>query len=343
MENNPKISVIMGVHNGDKYLRDSVESVLNQTFSDFEFIIIDDGSTDGSAEILQSYSDPRIRLYHQENRGLTASLNRAISLAKGRYIARQDADDISMEMRFEEQFRFLEMNPEVIIVGSSCILIDEENQQFGSWHFPISDMEIRLRILFRNSFCHPSVIFRFEAAKREGQLYDEKLLFAQDYDFWSRLIQFGKCANLNESLVKYRLHPDQICRVHPEEQESYAVSISKRNLENLGVIMKDEDLTKLRQWESKFPELINNDDVVTCKILLTVLDAFKNQGNLDIEEYKKVRRERIKQICSSIRSQNIKDMFLSGLLFDLIAGDASTFVSYFSSRVVKKWNRISKK
>jgi glycosyltransferase involved in cell wall biosynthesis len=343
MENNPKISVIMGVHNGEKYLRDSVESVLNQTFSDFEFIIIDDGSTDGSAEILQSYSDPHIRLYHQENRGLTASLNRAILLAKGRYIARQDADDISMEMRFEEQFRFLEMNPDAVIVGSSCILIDEEDKQIGSWHFPISDMEIRLKILFRNPFCHPSVMFRSEAAKREGQLYDEKLLFAQDYDFWSRLIQFGKCANMNESLVKYRLHSDQICRVYPEEQESHAVSISKRNIENLGVNMKDENFTKLRQWESKFPELINNDDVVTCKIFLTVLEAFKNQGNLDMEEYKKVRRERINQICSSIRSQNIKDMFLSGLFFDLIAGDASTFISHFFSRVVKRCNRIAKK
>ena len=140
----------MGVYNGEKYLKESVESVLSQTFSDFEFIIINDGSTDGSTEMLQSYSDSRIRLYHQENRGLTASLNRAISLAKGKYIARQDADDISMEMRFEEQFRFLERNPDVVIVGSSCILIDERDRQIGSWHFPNSDVEIRLRILFRN-------------------------------------------------------------------------------------------------------------------------------------------------------------------------------------------------
>ena len=123
MKNDPKISVVMAVYNGEKYLREAIDSILNQTFKDFEFIIVNDGSTDRTREILESFIDPRIVLIHQEHMGLTKSLNRGIALAKGKYIARQDADDISMAERLEKQFNFLESHENVALLGTAGHII----------------------------------------------------------------------------------------------------------------------------------------------------------------------------------------------------------------------------
>jgi glycosyltransferase involved in cell wall biosynthesis len=124
----PKVSVVMSVYNNESYIREAVESVLNQSFKDFEFIIINDGSTDRTREILTSYTDERIRLFDQENRGLTISLNRGLSLAKGSYIARMDGDDISDPERFAEEVRFLEQNEKIGLIGTYAHRIDEQGR-----------------------------------------------------------------------------------------------------------------------------------------------------------------------------------------------------------------------
>ncbi len=148
MSENPKVSVIMSVYNGDKYLREAIESILNQTFTDFEFIIVNDGSTDNSLEIIESYDDERIKtINNKKNIGLTKSLNKALKFAKGKYIARQDADDVSLPNRFEKQVEYLDSHPEVALVGTSVYLIDENGKIIGK---RIAFAKPRIKDLFKS-------------------------------------------------------------------------------------------------------------------------------------------------------------------------------------------------
>lgn len=221
---NPKISVVMSVYNGERYLRQSVESILKQTFDDFEFIIIDDGSTDNASGILEEYqkSDSRIRLLRQENMGLTRSLNRGINLAKGEYIARMDSDDISTPERLAKEVGFLDENTEFVLVGSWADVIDDGGASKIVWkspHYPASDLMCRWRLLFNNCFMHSSVMFRREAVLKLGG-YDENLRQGQDYDLWVKMAAAGKIANLPLMLTKLRkFHADNIGSRYEKETD----------------------------------------------------------------------------------------------------------------------------
>ena len=156
----PLITVLMSVYNGERYLHEAIESILNQTFTDFEFLIINDGSTDSTRDIITSYTDSRIRLIdNEQNIGLTKSLNKGIDLARGKYIARMDADDISMPERLEVQYNFLEKNIEYSLVSSGAYLIDENNNQIGELYRPYNYEMILGYIFFFNPIIHPSVLF----------------------------------------------------------------------------------------------------------------------------------------------------------------------------------------
>lgn len=205
MSNNkiPEISIVMSVYNGGSYLKGAIDSILAQTFTDFEFVIIDDGSTDESAKIIRSYSDPRIRFLEQENRGLVASLNRGIKLSNAVYIARQDADDLSGPTRLEKQLGYLERNPEVLIVGSSIRVIDVSGKELHDHRVLLNDTELRQELLVRSSFAHGSVVFRKDEALKAG-LYNQAFWPAEDYEFWLRLSKYGQLGNIDEPLYKYR-------------------------------------------------------------------------------------------------------------------------------------------
>lgn len=219
MNNIPKISVVMSVFNTEKYLTEAIESILHQTFTDFEFIIIDDGSTDKSAEIICSYVDPRIRLLQQENRGLPASLNRGIKLSKAEYIARMDADDISESSRLEEQIRYLDRNPNCVLVGTSGCYIDIEGQVLGKLQKPVDQDAIQKELERGSSpFIHGSVMFRKEVACRCGS-YNEQMVFAEDWDLWLRMIHFGKMTNLTDNLFRHRLSPEAVTTITPKKQK----------------------------------------------------------------------------------------------------------------------------
>lgn len=202
----PKVSVVMSVYNGEKYLWEAVDSILNQTFTNFEFIIINDGSTDGTYAILESYDDSRIVSVHNpENSGLTPSLNKGLALAQGEYVARMDADDVAMPHRFEEQVVFLEKHPEIGILGSSCQMIDTNDQEQELYQVPTSDLQIRWTSLLKNPFAHPTVMIRRDVLTQNGLHYDEAFQTAQDYDLWIRLLKHTRGANLSEPLIRYRL------------------------------------------------------------------------------------------------------------------------------------------
>jgi len=218
----PKVTVLMSVYNGAKYIREAIDSILNQTFKDFEFLIIDDGSTDSSAEIIRSYSDPRIRLIQNEkNIGLTRSLNNCVKLARGEYIARQDADDISFPHRLERQVRFLDEHENVGVVSSSIVKINEGGEEIGTWRLS-TDNDVIKQNLMRdiNQFSHPSSMFRKKCAERVGA-YREQLKASEDYDLWLRIAEEFEVSNIKEPLCKYRVRPDSISIKNKTQQKSH--------------------------------------------------------------------------------------------------------------------------
>lgn len=201
----PKISVLMSVFNGQPYLKKSVRSILNQTFEDFEFIIINDGSNDGSKAVLERFADRdnRVRLVHQENRGLVPSLNRGLSMARGRYIARMDADDISLPERLETQVRFLDSHSEVGIVGTQHIWIDGDGEITHYPSLPTDPSYIAWRLLFEPCIVHPSIMARRSLMQKlDG--YMEWAKYGEDYELWTRAVLESRVANLSEVLIKYR-------------------------------------------------------------------------------------------------------------------------------------------
>jgi len=219
---NPKVTVLMSVYNGEGYLREAIDSVLSQTYSDFEFLIIDDGSTDGSVDIIRSYLDPRIRLIENEkNIGLTRSLNKGLKLSRGEYIARMDGDDIALPERLEKQVHFLNEHVNVGLVGGSDITINGVGDEIGFRKKLTNNGALKQGLLAGdNQFCHPSSMFRKECIEKVGP-YREEFKMAQDYDLWLRIAEEFELANIEEALCKHRIIPDSISTSKQSQQEAY--------------------------------------------------------------------------------------------------------------------------
>ena len=172
----PLISVVMSVFNSELYVKEAIDSILNQTFEDFEFIILDDGSTDKSVDIIQGYTDSRIRFFQNDkNLGLRGSLNRGLQLAEGKYIARMDSDDIAVERRFEIQVKYLEQHPDVVMCGGNVHYLIDGKIKRNKEIFPCSFQEIRIALLRYNCFFHPTVMLRTDFI-RAHELYYQRTL-----------------------------------------------------------------------------------------------------------------------------------------------------------------------
>lgn len=199
----------MSVHNAEKYLEESISSILDQSFSEFEFLIIDDASTDRSVEIVerQAKKDDRIRLIaNKKKRGLTSNLNSLLLLSKKKYIARMDADDISALNRLKTQYEYLEQNPDVDIVGSYAQNINENGVKIGFRHVPITHEKIEKLLPKLNPISHPTVMFRRESIEKLHG-YDERFSTSQDYHLWFKAIAAGlEIHNIPEYLLKYRMN-----------------------------------------------------------------------------------------------------------------------------------------
>ena len=211
----------MSVYNGEKFLREAVDSILNQTLKDFEFIIINDSSTDRTEEILKNYNDDRVKVIKNEtNIGLTRSLNKGINLAKGKYIARQDADDISVPERFEKELDFLEHHSDYAAVGSFIKVISEDGRQISTIEKPITNSAIKDFLRTNNCLAHGSAMIRTSCLRNIG-LYDETIPKTQDYDLWLRLSEKYKLANIPEYLYYWRSHKGNISIKNYNEQIHY--------------------------------------------------------------------------------------------------------------------------
>lgn len=209
----PLVSVVMPAYNAEKYISEAIESILNQTFRDFEFIIVDDGSADKTWEIIQEYAkkDKRIiPVKNEENLKICKTLNKGIDLSRGKYIARMDADDWSFETRIEKQVFFMEDNPNVVVCGGYIEVCNENLSPMYTRKYPLTDKSIRKKLFIYSPFAHPSVMFRTFPIKREEYIYDYNLHDAEDYDLYFRLGKRGKFANLKDVLIKYRVSDNSI-------------------------------------------------------------------------------------------------------------------------------------
>jgi len=238
------VSVVMPVYNAERYVAEAVESILAQTFTDFEFIIIDDGSTDGSLSILQHYAgqEERIRLTSRPNTGFVRAVNEGLSQAGGKYIARMDADDIAMPERFAKEVAYMEANPECIVVGCRMMLIDADGDPIREWILRESHEEIDEANLrgHGGGVGHPTVLMRRDEVMAAGA-YDIAFQFSADLDLFLRLAERGRLANLPDVLLKYRLHLGSIGYKKRIQQQSAAAAVVRAACERRGLDIPASD------------------------------------------------------------------------------------------------------
>jgi cellulose synthase/poly-beta-1,6-N-acetylglucosamine synthase-like glycosyltransferase len=221
-QSEPLISVILPAYNCQDYIREAIESILRQTFDNFELILIDDGSTDDTPLILMQFTDARIQLITQQNQGLAATLNHGIGLARGMYIARQDQDDLSLPERFMKQVAFLDAHPACAMVGTRAEIWEGRKITRRVHSHPTDNYRLKFELLFNNPFVHSSVMLRKEALQRVGgYCTDPRRQPPEDYELWSRIARFNEVANLPEVLQIYREAPGSMSRngVSPFQQK----------------------------------------------------------------------------------------------------------------------------
>ena len=257
---NKKVSVLMPVYNTEEsYLKQAIESILNQTYTNFEFIIINDGSTNNSKEIIQSYDDRRIRYFEQENKGLIYTLNRGLSLCKGDYIARMDSDDISLPRRFEKQVKVLDNNRNIGIVG--CIYKKISKNEFsGDAIVRLVEFPKYLDLLQTCQLAHPAVMFRRSLFEEFNLKYSIDYPHAEDYELWSRLIKFTDFYNIQELLLLYRLHNRRISNIFADIQEetvrkvrynmlNFLTCDNKKQADILKLLGMDNTYFAVQKWD----------------------------------------------------------------------------------------------
>ncbi len=279
----PEISVVMPVYNGEKYLREAIESVLNQTFTNFEFIIVNDGSKDKTEEIIQSYADERIvYINNGGNLGLSKSFNKAILVARGEYIARMDADDVSVPKRFERQRAFLQRHPHVDIVGSSLEFIDESGKHLGRYDKQVDHLDIKFSSLFSTPMMHPTVMGKATIFKSHH--YNEGLHNSEDYELWSRLLFQTQThfANIHEPLLLYRTFPHSFTQTLNLDKRIISAHNAIQNIEHYTPLSSTEKELLVRQRQEK--DLSVGALFQTFLIYLRVARMFVRKENLGFKK-----------------------------------------------------------
>lgn len=297
----PKISVIMPVYNGERYLRESIESILGQTFTDFEFIIINDASTDSSPQIMQSYDDSRIRIIdNRTNIGLTRSLNVALEQARGELIARQDDDDISLPERLEKQLKYFEEHPETAVLGTSIYIIDNKGEILGS---QVITADPSRNAFSGSRFVHGSTMYKRDVVRDLGG-YNEIFRYSQDFDLWLRVAKNHQVRGLPEKLYKLRYHQGSLQIKYRDEAALYhllALRIDRNKLnENVLKDIKDKGIKSLYDH-------LNKNEKIFYHQSMAFVHVRNNNMKLARNEYGKVFK------LSPLSASNNINLFLSYL------------------------------
>lgn len=236
------VTVLLPVYNGEEYLRETMVSILSQTYKEFEFLIVDDGSTDGTFDIIKSFNDPRIRvLKNPERLKLSGALNRGINEAKGKYIARMDGDDIAFPNRLEKQFLFLEEHPEIGVCGTG-IRIFGINVQERNDIYPADHKAIKSYSLFDCPFCHPTVMMRKQMFEQYQLYYDGSFYPTEDFELWTRAVNRFPTANLSEVLLRYRVHDKSMTGADWDEMDKQAARAIEPLLKDMGAVCSMEEV-----------------------------------------------------------------------------------------------------
>jgi glycosyltransferase involved in cell wall biosynthesis len=285
----PKVTVLMPVYNGELFLREAIESILNQNFNDFELLLIDDGSMDQSAAIISSYADPRIRFYSNgSNRGLIFTLNKGLDLAEGEYIARMDCDDFAFPDRLGRQVEFMNQYPEIGLCGTAMKYMHQD-----VWvKHPTDHDDIKAGLLFYCALNHPTVMMRKSVVKSYALYYDYNSPHTEDYELWSRMAHLTRVTNLPDVLLHYRIHGEQVGAKHGEEQRLVGRKIVHSQIIRMGLLPTDEELNlhmdvcnrrlratdefiqSVRGWFDKLRAKNNESKLFTPQGLENVLNAY---------------------------------------------------------------------
>lgn len=324
MKNNkPIISVIMAAYNAEKYISECIESVLNQTLRDFEFVIIDDGSSDNTYDIIKKYSekDERIKLIkNSKNFGLVRSINVGLEQAKGKYIARMDADDICLIDRFEFQTDFLDSNREIFLVGGSFYYIDEDGKILFTQINNYDSEKISKKLPYRSMIHHPTVMFR-----NTGDIfYREKAIFSEDRDLWLRFLTEGKkMVVLPKIVLKYRFHEGSICCSNLEKQKRMIKQVVQWYFERRKNGADSYDSFVFEDVFNKNLIQANNSKYFKDKLMLEL--AFKNNSNR--EEFRKNLRFFWAKYGFFIWKKSILEYLVSFLPYSIIKQLISKFTN----------------
>jgi glycosyltransferase involved in cell wall biosynthesis len=282
----PLVSVVMPTYNSERFLREAIESILNQTFEDFEFIIVADKSPDSSDVILDDFRerDARIKVFGQERIGLIASLNKGCRLAKGKYIARMDADDISLPQRLERQVQYLEEHPEIGVLGTGIRYIDEAGRLGKSVRNPKDPKLVKFYLHLENCIVHPSVMMRREPIERLG-FYNPEAIHAEDYDLWTRAASVTRVSNLRDILLEYRVWSRGISSHNALSKDQTVIRIRQLMINKLmnSQVTSESIITPFSVANSSLLEMLSKiSKVVRFMPLLFV--AYLNSNELNRKE-----------------------------------------------------------
>ena len=270
----PVVSVILPVYNGERFLREAIDSILSQTFRDFELIVIDDGSIDSSPSILAECTrhDKRVHVHMEpRNRGLVDSLNLGLRMAQGKYIARMDADDISLPDRLARQVDYLEINPEIGVLGTQMRIIDQLGATIGQYALPVSHNQIAWALMFESSFAHPTVMMQKRLLERAGG-YNPLFYTTEDHELWTRLLWDTRFANLQETFLCYRSHHQSTSSTHADIQRAN-VLLARQIL--VSRVLEKKVSLEMIDWMAQSQVLGNDlpDDVIE-QVISTIVDIF---------------------------------------------------------------------
>lgn len=309
----PLVSAVIAVYNGERYIRDAVKSVLEDGLRDIEVVVVDDGSTDGTRDILSRIADPRLTVVDNGgNLGVAASFNRAMEAARGRHIAFLGADDISMPDRLATQYEFLENNPGIGVLGAWM-------RTFGSrrrlMRYPESDADIRIGNLFICSVGHPAVMLRRELFVGKGLFFNGSLRAGVDYELWSRAEAAGiRFHNLQRPLVRYRTHAGQITSRRRDEQLATDRMVKRFLLSRLGLTPSEQELDL--HGDMIFRKTVINDAATADAYVAwadRILDANRKSGVYDQAELEHYLRQWLTEACAAFVSRSGQSLMAPGL------------------------------
>lgn len=300
------ISVILPVYNAEKYVREAIESILNQTYDDFELIIINDGSKDKSGNIIASFSDSRIRnIPNDKNMGLIYTLNKGLSLAQGKYIARMDADDIAYPNRLEMQMDYMEGHPDCIVCGTDVMPYKNNHDLwFLSTIYKYDDKSIKKQLVMTSCFAHPTVMIRSEVLRKTGICYNDSYKYAEDYKFWIDLEPYGQFHNIKKRLLHYRITQTQV--THNKSNQTIAQRTKRK--------CQKEYLERLYPKDKEIVQLLFEEEL-SCRTIKRIKNKICDR---EIKNYL------IRNVYSSLSKYTLKDFLYYILSFDYLKFDVLT-------------------